>query len=198
MDQSELLSGDIAWWLLGAAALLMLLSSRFRRARRRDRNDGKHGRSGAPSAPLDDEGASGNRRSAGHAGESEVSEPATIEGDAATDGPPADTNALKLEAARVYMELGDTAGARAMLEQVTDDGVAETREAADAMRRELAAGDGESDDDDPSFDAENLLDLATAYVEIGDAESARRMVERVEQVGSDAQRRQARALLDKL
>lgn len=61
--------------------------------------------------------------------------------------------------------------------------------------------DGDFDDDNPFADLDEVgtkLDLARAYVEMGDKEGAQGIIDEVMQEGSDEQKQEAQSLLDKL
>lgn len=214
MDIPELPSGHLAWWLGGAVlVLLLLLAPRWRRASHRS-GDAKTGMS---RLKADGGGETARPQATPVNVPPAVPEPAPA-GDEETSIPYAVDDvemdhAMRLEVARVYIELDDHAGAQALLQQVIEDGDEVERETAEAMRRDLGSrpkaarsvdsrpADAVAEppaDEAPARDAENLLDLATAYVEIGDAELARLTVAQIEAVGSEAQRRQARALLERL
>ncbi len=209
MDPSELLSGHLAWWLGGAALVIgLLLAPKWRRS---SDTSGKNGDGVAAGlSRLSDEGGVKVEQANEPAVEAASSTPqrADEEFTPATVDEVEMDHAMRLEVARVYIELDDIAGAQALLQQVIEDGDEAEREAAQSMRRSLATSSNGTTtakpavdppvDDGPTRDAENLLDLATAYVEIGDADLARRTVAQIEQVGSETQRRQARALLDRL
>ena len=59
-------------------------------------------------------------------------------------------------------------------------------------------GDLDEDMMDESDEATTKLDLAQAYIEMGDTEGARSMLEEVVEAGSEEQKQQAQALLDKI
>lgn len=115
----------------------------------------------------------------------------------------ADDNETRLEMAKAYVDLGDAQGATALLDLVEVEGSDEERTAA-ARLREVLDGSGSSAADygavgpspgeHPETDLERVLDLALAYIEIGENESAKLLIDRVLRDGSDAQRRQAEEL----
>ncbi len=85
-----------------------------------------------------------------------------------------------------------------------DDSILEQAEAAVAGDAEQAADDGDaeaaSDEDEFDFlegtdEAGTKLDLARAYVEMGDADGARDILEEVAKEGSDSQKEEAQRLL---
>lgn len=86
-----------------------------------------------------------------------------------------------------------------------DDSILEQAEASVAGDSEDAAEDSEASSDDDEFDflegtdeAGTKLDLARAYVEMGDADGARDILEEVAREGSDQQKEDAQRLLKEL
>ncbi|HYW05153.1 MAG TPA: FimV/HubP family polar landmark protein [Gammaproteobacteria bacterium] len=133
-----------------------------------------------------------------------------------------DEVATKLDLAEAYLGMEDTEGARALLEEVLAEGTGEQRERARQMLAQAdgagtgaAAGEetsaGESvgapasardgGRDEPvgyGDDVGTKLDLARAYIGMEDTEAARRMLDEVLQEGDEAQKQEARSLLDEL
>lgn len=116
----------------------------------------------------------------------------------------AEDNETRLEMAKAYVDLGDAQGASALLDLVEVEGSSEERSAA-ARLRESLGGDRSSNTTDggafdadseepPETDLERVLDLALAYIEIGENESAKLLIDRVLRDGNEAQRRQAEEL----
>ena len=70
---------------------------------------------------------------------------------------------------------------------------ATTQGSSDDSENGLGLADGVQGNDD---EISTKLDLARAYRDMGDTESARRMLEEILEEGSDAQKEEARALLD--
>ena len=83
-------------------------------------------------------------------------------------------------------DLGQRDAARAMLERISEAAM------------DPDDGAGRSADAEDRLSVENLLDLATAYVEIGDAKSARDLIARIDEFGDAYQRNQAAKLQERL
>jgi FimV-like protein len=221
-------ASPVLWLLAGSIAVVVLLAAmslrRFRAGRTKEGSqpavsqeppDDDRARSGGTSSGgihEDDHGdtAQGreNRRSIDKdQGPSETELLASLEAVDPTDAREGD-NELRLELAQVYIELGDTRGSRRLLDLVIEEGDEEQRESArnllnQTIGNEESSVGGSHDgiarlDGASGLEAENLLDLATAYVEIGDGESARKLIARVESSGNEEQRRQAALLKGRL
>ncbi len=199
MEQANGIFDQLPWWLLGVVVVLLLLAPVLRArgaARRRAARPPGTGTTAlssadapAPVAPAPDPVP-------------EPPTPADESGEAGGDIFIEDieeaelSHASRLELARVYLDLGDASGAGLLLERVLADGSEAERVEAGRLRARISE-DGDEDvvEESVPADVEGLLDLAVAYVEIGDEPSARRMAARIEAAGSPSQRRQVRELM---
>lgn len=162
---------------------------------------------------------------AGHDTENELVHDKDVSGDGeAAHAPPSDDASIDLELAHSYIDMGDAESARGVLEDVLANGDPAASDQARQLLDNLETGDAstplaftdeqhetttidsdvpmEADDEaaDGQTTAESgtMLDLARAYVEMGDRESARDVLEEILDKGDAAETEQARELLDTL
>ncbi|MBH80062.1 MAG: hypothetical protein CMQ49_06100 [Gammaproteobacteria bacterium] len=94
---------------------------------------------------------------------------------------------------------GDQVGRNLGLDFDLETEPEETSDLAEALEQsEVASGDEDFDFDEADDSANTKLDLARAYIDMGDEDGARDILNEVLQDGSDEQRQQAQALLDNL
>jgi pilus assembly protein FimV len=139
--------------------------------------------------------------------------------------PVSEETSIDLELARSYLDMGDTQTARGVLEDVLTDGDPASRDQAlqlldnlDSVGEASTAqgfadepddakatmpyvateADGEADAEHTPQESGTMLDLARAYIEMDDRESARDVLEEVLDKGDAGETEQARELLDTL
>jgi pilus assembly protein FimV len=94
-------------------------------------------------------------------------------------------------------------GAPTPLDEAVDEAVDEDEEAGEESADRAAAGTGSESDDELVFAEEGdrmatRLDLARAYLDMGDRDGARAILEEVAQGGNAEQQQEAKTLLDGL
>ena len=127
----------------------------------------------------------------------------------------------RIDLARAYIGMDDTEGAQSVLEEVLQEGEERHKKQARDLLAEITgeAPDekespaSSSSDDDASNDGVDVsgdeplgegddigtqLDLARAYVDMGDEDGAAKLIEQVLSEGNDEQKREAQALKEKL
>ncbi len=120
-----------------------------------------------------------------------------------------DEVATKIDLAKAYIGMDDAEGARSVLEEVLEEGSDQQRKEAQKLLDGMGgggAGNGSAapvdvSGDEPLGDGDDVgtkLDLARAYIGMGDEEGAQSIIKEIIEQGDDAQKREAQTLMDQL
>ncbi|MFN2289310.1 MAG: FimV/HubP family polar landmark protein, partial [Chromatocurvus sp.] len=118
-------------------------------------------------------------------------------------GGDADVTELELDFDELAIEDDEPAAAAVIEEDELDLSEALREAEAPEEQRAEEPGSDERDSEDMMFASDSdqvatRLDLARAYIDMGDDEGARRILEQVVTVGTEEQQREAQALLDRI
>ena len=121
----------------------------------------------------------------------------------------------RIDLARAYIGMDDAEGAQSVLEEVLQEGEERHKKQARELLAEItgeapdekaggngsAGGDVDVSGEEPLGEGDDIgtqLDLARAYVDMGDEDGASKLIEQVLSEGTDEQKSEAQALKDKL